>query len=54
MELDVKILFMSRGVGDPNNIPCSGVSLIVGPIDTGSLGSTNKSRTFNRAITTAT
>ena len=54
MELDVKIKFKIRGVEDPSNIARSGVSLNAGPSDTGSVGSTNKSRDFNSAITTAT
>ena len=52
MELDVKIKFKIRGVEDPSNIARSGVSLNAGP--SGSVGSTNKSRDFNTAITTAT
>ena len=52
MELDVKIKFKIRGVEDPSNIARSGVSLNAGP--SGSVGSTNKSRDFNTAITTTT
>ena len=35
-------------------MPFRGVALQAGPSDTGSVGSTNKSRDFNSAITTAT
>ena len=51
-EMCIRDRFKRRGVEDPSNIARSGVSLNAGP--SGSVGSTNKSRDFNTAITTTT